>query len=44
MIARERLPLIRDWMDCSFEIMDAADQPILTVPFSDTVSELEEWD
>ena len=39
MIVRERLPLIRDWMDCSFEIMDEAGQPVLTVPFSDTVPE-----
>ncbi|MHB2208013.1 DUF6894 family protein [Methylobacterium sp. CM6257] len=44
MIARDRLPLIRDWMDCSFEVMDEADQPVLTVPFSDTVSGLEDWD
>jgi hypothetical protein len=43
-IAQERLPLIRDWMDCSFEIMGEAGQSVLTVPFSDTVSELEEWD
>ncbi|MGH1592245.1 DUF6894 family protein [Methylobacterium phyllosphaerae] len=44
MIARDRLPLIRDWMDCSFEIMDGAGQPVLAVPFSDTVSDLEDED
>lgn len=44
MIARERHTFIRDWMDCSFEIMDEAGQPVLTVPFSDTVDELEDWD
>lgn len=37
MIARERLTFIRDWMVCAFEIMDEAGQPVLTVPFSDTV-------
>jgi len=37
MIARERHTMIRDWMVCSFEIMDEQDQPVLTVPFSDTV-------
>lgn len=44
MIAREHLPLIRDWMDCSFEIMGEAGQPVLTVPFSEAVSGLEDWD
>lgn len=43
-IVQERLPLIRDWMDCSFEIVDENRQPVLTVPFSDTVSGLEDWD
>ncbi|KNY20029.1 hypothetical protein [Methylobacterium sp. ARG-1] len=44
MIARERLAMIRDWLVCAFEIVDADGQPVLTVPFSDTVAELEEWD
>ena len=39
MIVRERLPLIRDWMDCSFEIMSEAGESVLTVRFSDTVLE-----
>ncbi|CAO4142213.1 DUF6894 family protein [Methylorubrum extorquens] len=38
MIARDRLAMIRDWMDCTFEITDEAGQPVLTVPFSDTVA------
>lgn len=37
MIARDRHTFIRDWMVCSFEIMDEAGQPVRTVPFSDTV-------
>ena len=44
MIARERLTMIRDWMVCSFEIMDEEGRPVLTVPFSDTVPEEEGWD
>lgn len=39
MIARERHTFIRDWMVCAFEIMDEDGQPVLTVPFSDTVPE-----
>jgi len=42
MIARERHTFIRDWMDCAFEIVDEQGQPVLTVPFSDTVPEEEE--
>lgn len=42
MIARDQLDMIRDWMVCSFEITDEAGQPVLTVPFSDTVPEQEE--
>jgi hypothetical protein len=44
MIARTRTDLVRDWMVCSFEILDDKGQPVLTVPFSDTVKELEDWD
>lgn len=43
-IAHDRLTMIRDWMVCSFEIVDEQGQPVLTVPFSDTVPELEDWD
>jgi hypothetical protein len=39
MIARERHTFIRDWMVCAFEILDEAHQPVLAVPFSDTVPE-----
>lgn len=39
MIARERHTFVRDWMECSFEIMDEAGRCVLTVPFSDTVPE-----
>ncbi|CAO4132563.1 DUF6894 family protein [Methylorubrum extorquens] len=41
-IARDQLATIRDWMDCSFEIMDGDGQLVLTVPFSDTVQEQDE--
>lgn len=39
MIARDQLDIIRDWMTCSFEITDETGQHVLTVPFSDTVSD-----
>ena len=37
MIARERHTFNRDWMDCTFEIVDENGQSVLTVPFSDTL-------
>lgn len=43
LIARGRNESIRDWMVCSFEITDEQDQPVLTVPFSDTVPK-SDWD
>jgi len=43
MVAHDRLTMIRDWMVCSFEIVDEQGQPVLTVPFSDTVPEAD-WD
>jgi hypothetical protein len=43
MIARTRTDIVRDCMVCSFEIMDEEGRPVLTVPFSDTVPELEDW-
>lgn len=42
MIAHDRLTMIRDWMVCSFEITDEDGQPVLTVPFGDTVPEVED--
>jgi hypothetical protein len=44
MVAKTRTDMVRDWMVCSFEIVDESRQPVLTVPFSDTVSEYEAWD
>jgi hypothetical protein len=41
-IARTRTDVVRDWMVCSFEITDEAGQLVLTVPFSDTVSDQED--
>jgi hypothetical protein len=38
-IARTRTGIVRDWMVCSFEIEDEDAQLLLTVPFSDTVSD-----
>ena len=43
MIATDRLDMIRDWLECSFEITDEAGAPVMTVPFSNTVSEGEVW-
>ena len=44
MIARTRTDMVRDWMVCAFEIVDEDAHPVLTVPFSDTVSEEGVWD
>ena len=41
-IARTQTDIVRDWMVCSFEITDQAGQLVLTVPFSDTVSDQED--
>jgi hypothetical protein len=43
-IARTRTNIVRDWMVCSFEIEDEDAQLLLTVPFSDTVSDEGIWD
>lgn len=43
MIARTRTDVVRDWMVCSFEIVDEDGHPVLTVPFSDTISEEGIW-
>jgi hypothetical protein len=44
MVARTRTTIVRDWMVCSFEITDETGQRVLTLPFSDTVSEEGIWD
>jgi len=41
-IARTRTNLVRDWFACSFEIVDEHGQPVMTVPFSDTVPDEDE--
>ena len=43
-IARTRTDIIRDWFVCSFEIEDEGAQVLLTVPFSDTVPDVEDED
>ena len=40
-IARTRTDIIRDWFVCSFEIEDEDAQLLLTVPFSDTVPDVD---
>jgi hypothetical protein len=44
MIARTRTDVIRDWFECSFEIEDEDAQLLLTVPFSDTVPDVDDED
>ena len=44
LIARTRTDIIRDWFVCSFEIEDEDAQLVLTVPFSDTVSDEGVWE
>jgi hypothetical protein len=39
LIARTTSYSVRDWFTCTFEIVDETGQPVLTVPFSDTVPE-----
>jgi hypothetical protein len=41
-VARGRSEIVRDWMACSFEITDEAGQLVMTVPFSETVREVDE--
>jgi len=38
-IAKDRMVTIRDWMVCSFEITDEGGRPVMTVPFSEVVSD-----
>ena len=40
MVMKARTHRVRDWMDCSFEVLDAERNLVLTLPFSDTVSEI----
>ncbi|WP_336492686.1 DUF6894 family protein [Methylobacterium nigriterrae] len=44
LIARTRTYAVRDWFVCAFEVSDEQGQPVLTVPFSDTVLEESEWE
>ena len=37
LIAHARLGSIRNWFDCSFEVMDEAGRVVLDFPFSETV-------
>ena len=41
LIARTRTHVIRDWFVCSFEIEDEDAERVLTVPFSDTVPDVD---
>jgi len=35
---------VRDWFVCAFEITDEADQPVMTVPFTEIVPDEENED
>jgi len=39
LIARTQLHAVRDWFACAFEVTDEEGAPVMTVPFSDTVTE-----
>src|SRR5215210_4162514 len=41
LIAQARLETIRNWFDCSFEVMDEAGRVVLDFPFSETVPPVE---
>ena len=43
-IARTRTDTIRDWFVCSFEVEDEDAQRVLTVPFSETVPDVDDED
>ncbi|MHC2020241.1 DUF6894 family protein [Methylobacterium sp. CM6247] len=43
LVARGRISLIRDWFVCSFEIENEDAERVLTVPFSATVPDDENW-
>ena len=40
-IARTRTDTVRDWFVCSFEIEDEDAERVLTVPFSDSMREVD---
>ena len=42
LIARHDMDTIPDWFVCSFEITDEAGRHVMTVPFSDTVLEVDD--
>ncbi|MHB2210699.1 DUF6894 family protein [Methylobacterium sp. CM6257] len=44
LITHTRSYSVRDWFACAFEIADEAEHPVLTVPFSDTVPDMEDGD
>jgi len=41
LIARARTYVVRDWFACSFEIEDEDAQLLLTVPFSETMPDVD---
>jgi len=41
LIALTRTVIVRDWFDCSFEIKDEDARHLLTVPFGDTVPDVD---
>ena len=43
-IAKDRMATLRDWMVCSFEITDEAGEHVMTVPFSEVVSDEDDED
>lgn len=44
MVMKVRSHRVRDWMDCSFEVLDSERRLVLTLPFSDTVRDIGEGD
>ena len=38
LIATGRLTTIRNWYDCTFEVVDETGRMVLEVPFSDTIT------
>lgn len=39
LIARTRSDFVHDWFVCSFEIVDEAGEPVLTLPFGEAVAQ-----
>ena len=42
LIARAHLDSITNWFDCAFEITDDQGRAVMTVPFTDTVSHVDD--